>query len=315
MLKNRFFKIFKSITKLILPLLFKILIKLKVNRRAINYLQNKSFQSNNIQDFSKLIQKFLISEKILALDIGAQGGFNSDNFFPKKYNIFFDSILVEPIKSEAKKLIESKYVIEKGLWSKKEKKKLYILGNRLGSSSLYEPDPKFFDLHNLEKNEYNNFKVTEEVEIDCDTLSNCLEELKIKNLDYLKIDTQGSELEILKGIGEFRPIMIKVETHIFSMYKDAPSWEKILSILYDLNYVVIDWRNIGKHVTRVPAELEIILIPNFMNAKGEKLIVENISKFKSLLLILGQINVLKTLLKKFKLEDEEVKNLKDFYFN
>ena len=85
--------------------------------------------------------------------------------------------------------------------------------------------------------------------------------------------------------------------------------------MYDLNYVVIDWRNIGKHVTRVPAELEIILIPNFMNAKGEKLIVENISKFKSLLLILGQINVLKTLLKKFKLEDEEVKNLKDFYFN
>ena len=122
MLKNRFFKIFRSITKLILPLLFKILIKLKVNRRAINYLQNKSFQSNNIQDFSKLIQKFLISEKILALDIGAQGGFNSDNFFPKKYNIFFDSILVEPIKSEAKKLTESKYVIEKGLWSKKEKK-------------------------------------------------------------------------------------------------------------------------------------------------------------------------------------------------
>ena len=87
MLKNRFFKIFRSITKLILPLLFKILIKLKVNRRAINYLQNKSFQSNNIQDFSKLIQKFLISEKILALDIGAQGGFNSDNFFLK--NIIF----------------------------------------------------------------------------------------------------------------------------------------------------------------------------------------------------------------------------------
>ena len=315
MLKNRIFKIFRSITKFILPLFFKILIKLRVNRRVINYLQNKSLQSNSVQDFTKLIKKFLIGEKILALDVGAQGGFNSDNFFPKKYNIFFDNILVEPIKGEAEKLSESKYVIKKGLWSKKEKKKLYILGNRLGSSSLYEPNPESYDLHNLEKNERNNFKVTKEVEIDCDTLNACLEELEIKDLDYLKIDTQGSELEILKGIGEFRPIMIKIETHIFSMYKGVPSWEKVLSNLYDLNYVVIDWRNIGKHVTRVPAELEIILIPNFMNTKGEKLITDNIGKFKSLLLIFGQINILKTLLKKFKLEDEEIKNLQDFYFN
>ena len=50
-----------------------------------------------------------------------------------------------------------------------KRKKKFILGNRLGSSSLYEPDPKFFDLHNLEKNEYNNLIVTEEVDVDCDT--------------------------------------------------------------------------------------------------------------------------------------------------
>ena len=53
-------------------------------------------------------------DKILALDVGAQGGFNSDNFFPSKYNIFFDEILVEPIKSEAEKIHSKKYVINKG---------------------------------------------------------------------------------------------------------------------------------------------------------------------------------------------------------
>ena len=58
-------------------------------------------------------------------------------------------------------------------------------------------------------------------EIECDTIENSLKELNIKNLDYLKIDTQGSELQILKGLGTYRPSIIKLEAHIFSMYASA----------------------------------------------------------------------------------------------
>ena len=50
-----------------------------------------------------------------------------------------------------KKLKQNKFIINKGLWSKKEKKKLNILENRLGSSSMYEPDEELFDLHDLKK--------------------------------------------------------------------------------------------------------------------------------------------------------------------
>ena len=39
--------------------------------------------------------------------------------------------------------------------------------------------------------------------MDCDTIENLLSSLKVKELDYLKIDTQGAELEILKGLGNF----------------------------------------------------------------------------------------------------------------
>ena len=38
-------------------------------------------------DFTKIIKNILNDKKIIALDVGAQGGFNSDNFFPK--NIIF----------------------------------------------------------------------------------------------------------------------------------------------------------------------------------------------------------------------------------
>ena len=99
-------------------------IKLKVNKRIANYLNDKSFKANNYYDFSNTIKKILNNVKIVALDVGAQGGFNSDNFFPEKYNIFFEPILVEPIKSEAMKLkVNNKYVIDRGIWSKQQKKK------------------------------------------------------------------------------------------------------------------------------------------------------------------------------------------------
>jgi len=308
-------KISKSLIKLILPLIYKILIKFKLNRRVINFLSDKSYKSNEKHNFTNLISDLLKNEKIISLDVGAQGGFNSDEFFSSRYNFFFKEILIEPINSEAEKLENKKFVINKGLWSKKEKKKLNILENRLGSSSMYEPDEELFDLHDLKKKDYENYKVTSSVEIECDTLTNQLEELEINKLDYLKIDTQGAELEILKGIGEYRPLLIKVEAHFFSMYKNVPSWNKLVSFLYDLNYTLIDFKGIGNHSTRIPAEADMIFIPNFNNKIGKKLILDNKDKFISLMLIFGQLKILQVILKRFQIELKEIEKLEDNYFN
>ena len=83
MLKRKFLKLSSSLIKLILPILFKLLLKTRNNRRVINYLNEKSYFSNKFYDFSIIINNFLKSRKIVALDVGAQGGFNSDNFFQK----------------------------------------------------------------------------------------------------------------------------------------------------------------------------------------------------------------------------------------
>ena len=304
----------RSFIKIVLPFFFKILIIFKINRRVINYLNEKSYFSNNKYNFSPLIKKILKDIKIIALDVGAQGGFNSDNFFSKKYNLFFEEILVEPIKSEADKL-ESKFIIKKGLWSKKEKRKLYILDNRLGSSSMYEPNELNFDLHDIKQEDFGNYNVTRTTEIECDTIDSQLSELNIKNLDYLKIDTQGAELEILKGLGSYRPLLLKIEVQFFSMYKDVPSWHKLINYLSDLNYVLIDLKDIGSHSSRIPAEADMIFIPNFDDEAGRKLIRKNQEKFTSLMLIFGQIKLLQIILKKLKINYEELKELEDQYFN
>ena len=308
-------KIFRSLIKIILPVVFKILIRFKSNRRVINFLNEKSYFSNHNYNFSSIIKNIIKNDKILALDVGAQGGFNSDFFFPEKYNIFFEDILVEPIKSEADKLSGKKYIINKGLWSKKEKKTLFVLGKRPGSSSMYEPQKKNFDLHNIKEKDYKDYDVTSKQEIECDTLSNLLNELKIQNLDYLKIDTQGSELEILKGIGSYRPILIRLEAHVFSMYKDVPSWDKLLNYLYEMNYVLIDWKDIGSHNTRVAAEMDMIFIPNFNNNEGKNFLLNSKSKFISLMLIFGQLNLLKLIMKKLNIENQEIQKFEDLYYN
>ena len=308
-------KFFRSLLKIILPIIYKILLKLKLNRRVINFLSEESYKSNNNHNFSNFIDNLLKDKKIIALDVGAQGGFNSDNFFSSRYNKFFEEILIEPINTEAEKLKDKRYVINKGLWSKKEKKNLYILDNRLGSSSLYMPEEKNFDLHDIKEKDYKNFRVTREIDIECDTLDNQLSELSIKNLDYLKIDTQGAELEILKGMKIYRPLLIKVEVHFFSIYKNVPSWHKLVNHLYELDYVLIDLKGIGGHSTRLPAEADMIFIPNFNNKNGEKMIKENKDKFISLMLIFGQLKILKTITKKMGFYYKELEKLEDNYFN
>ena len=49
----------------------------------------------------------------------------------------------------------------------------------------------------LKKKDFHLFDVKQKVE--CDTIISSLKSLNINSLDYLKIDTQGSEL-ILKGL-------------------------------------------------------------------------------------------------------------------
>ena len=74
-------KIKTSITKLILPLLFRIFQFLKTNSRVINFLTEKRYNANDVYNFEENINNLLQNKKLIALDAGSQGGFNSDAFF------------------------------------------------------------------------------------------------------------------------------------------------------------------------------------------------------------------------------------------
>ena len=109
--------------------------------------------------------------------------------------------------------------------------------------------------------------------------------------------------------------MLFITRNLFSMYKNAPSWHEILNYLHNLNYVSIDWKAIGGHCTRIPAEMDMIFVPNFDNEIGQNLIKNSKEKFISLMLIFGQLSILKIILKRLNINYSEIKKFEDLYFN
>ena len=312
-----FYRIISKIIYLLIPIISKILIALRLNSRIINQLNRLRYESHKTDDHSNLISKLLVDNKLIALDVGAQGGFFESNIFAKKYNNFFDSIVVEPLSNEAEKLSKKNYkVITKGLWSTNCKKKLYVLGKRLGSSSMYKPSKDNYDLYNFKKKDFSLFDITNEIEVECTTANESLNKLNIKHLDFLKIDTQGSELEILKGLGEYRPLIIKVEAQVVPMYEDVPNWSELMNYLYKINYMTSEWVEIGPHLTRSPVEMDMIFIPNYLNDLGKKLILSREKAFASLMLIFGHIKLLQVISEKLNFSTNlELQKTKDKFFH
>ena len=306
----------KFLVSKITKIISKALITLKIHSRVVNQFNKLRSESHKNQDYSSFISRLLNEKKLVALDVGAQGGFFNASIFSKKYNFFFDPIVVEPIPDEAKKLQDKNYkVIPKGLWSENCKKKLYILGKRPGSSSMYKPDPEMLSLYDFKEKDFHIFDCTDEIDIECTTIKESLNKFKVNNLDFLKIDTQGSELEILKGIGEYFPLLMKIEAQIIPMYENVPNWGELVNHLQKINYMTCEWIEIGPHLTHSPVEMDMIFIPNYLTDFGKKIIKSREKEFISLMLIFGQIKLLQNISLKLNFAaNSEIQKLKDKFF-
>ena len=187
---------------------------------------------------------------------------------------------------------------------------------RLGSSSLYKPNKDAYALYDLKKKNCPSFEVTNEIDIECTTIKESLNNLNIQKLDFLKIDTQGAEVEILKGLGNYLPLLLKIEVQIVPMYENIPDWSELINHLYKLNYMTCEWGEIGNHATHSPVEMDMLFIPNYLNRSGKELIISRKKKFISLMLIFGQIKLLQIISTKLNFpEMPEIEKLKDKFFN
>jgi FkbM family methyltransferase len=109
-----------------------------------------------------------------------------------------------------------------------------------GCSSLLQPDPKVIDLFELigaaSEDRINNFEVMRSEELETVRLDD-IDDLR---MDFIKLDVQGSELEILRhGTGKLADVVvIESEVEFIPLYRDQPLFGDIQVFLRDNGFVL-----------------------------------------------------------------------------
>ena len=77
-----------------------------------------------------------------------------------------------------------------------------------------------------------------------------------------------------------------------------------------------EWIEIGGHLTRSPAEMDMIFIPNYLTESGKKIIISREKEFVSLMLIFGHIKLLQDISVKLNFStNSEIQKIKDRFFH
>ena len=236
----------------------------------------------------------LLSDPIVFLDVGAGG---ASEPVTHRYSEFFSSIFVEPRTSEAVKLKNSgALVIDKCVSDKVDSRILYRTSvDEL--SSLLSPNSDFASYYS------SGMEVVGTTQIETTTISKALAEFDVKHLDYLKVDTQGTELDVLKGLGNYRPIFVRVEIYFVPIYKECCLIWNIGEFLSNNGYVMFDLayrsnylrrspRYYMEPVGRLPTGGRVWFMPNWKCEKGRELILERDLQYAKLMTMFGMKDVL-----------------------
>lgn len=191
----------------------------------------------NLRNYSKKISNLLhknLNKNFTLLDIGAANGVSGRwNIISEKIN----KILVEPHKQSAEKLKKQGIkVLESVLHNDKTKIKFYNT-RKPECSSFFKPNfdhlKKFLDKE--------RFEIISEDIFDAKSLDS--EIVNFAPPNFIKIDTEGSELEILKGSSKtlLNVFGLEVECSFNQLRVDQPLFEEIKIYLEKLDFIFIDF--------------------------------------------------------------------------
>ena len=109
------------------------------------------------------------------------------------------------------------------------------ISNFNGETFYYENSP-INQQNSLIKDNDNQKKV----KIKCNTLNDVLEKNNIIKVDYINIDTEGTELQVLNGIDfkKYKPMLLTIEDNSFNL--NNPSKLKKISFMKKNNYEIIN---------------------------------------------------------------------------
>ena len=145
------------------------------------------------------------------IDIGANDGLTISNTYFLEKNCDWSGIAIEPIPSIFEKLKSNRScdVIHGCVTPKSGKAKFLELVGGLNMLSTLSFNNTGLTARRLRKNAKRSNSTINEIDVECYTLHSLAEKYNLKYVDFLSIDTEGGELEILKSIN-FDKLPVKI---------------------------------------------------------------------------------------------------------
>ena len=220
-----------------------------------NYHSFKTAHNKNFKHFNHLYKKFITIENPIIFDVGGNLG-QSIKFFKKQYptsKIYSFEPVIDCFNKMKSEFLNNHdiNIYNFAVGNKVEKKSFNIYENSAHSSFFERNKNSYWYKKNNQTHirKRNQFKLDEKkIDVDVITLDKFCEKYKIRNIDFLKIDTQGYEEFVLEGsknlLKENRIKIIKLEMIFGDIYSKKHSFFDIEKHLQD-NYKLIGINNFG----------------------------------------------------------------------
>jgi len=214
-------------------------------------IRTLTFKKNERRSFIRFLNKNYPEFKISLLDVGARSGL----LYPYIYLSYFKRFYlegIEPDKKEVEAIMNSKKYgdydkIHTVILSDKPGKIPLYITKMLGCTSIYKPN--FQKVNYYTKSNY--YKILKKIEVSATTLSE-LYENKMK-FDFIALDVQGAEYNILKGGKEIfeNAIGISLEANFSEMYENQPLFSDIHKLCSEKGFVLVrlDHGNLDGEIT------------------------------------------------------------------
>ncbi len=187
---------------------------------------------------SPIFYAYFEKHLLTLVDVGASGGMQPHW---RRAGKFLRRIGFEPDTQEFHKLMRStdKNTTYLNTALHKEKARLdFYCTKKQECSSLFPPNGSFLNAFPAP----DRFDVMEKVKIETDSLDNQLRQAGVSDVDFIKIDTQGSELAILWGAHATLADVfgLEVEVEFSQMYESQPLFSEVESFLRSMGFQLFD---------------------------------------------------------------------------